>query len=55
MKVVFRSSFLKDVRKIRAKSIKELIYKVIENCENAKNIADIDHCLPLQSRGNFSN
>jgi mRNA interferase RelE/StbE len=53
MKVVFRSSFLRDIKKQKSKRIAELIHSVIENCEKAKTIADINHCEPLQSKGKF--
>lgn len=53
MKIVFRKSFLKDVKKLKTKSTKDLIHVVIENCENADVIADIKHCEPLQSKGKF--
>lgn len=53
MKVEFRSSFLKDIKKLKSKSTSDLIKSVIDNCENASTISDIKHCEPLQSRGKF--
>jgi len=53
MKVIFRSSFLKDIKKLKSKSTTDLIHSVIENCEKATVISDIKHCEPLQSRGKF--
>lgn len=53
MKVIFRSSFLKDIKKLKSKSTTDLIHSVIENCEKATAISDIKHCEPLQSRGKF--
>lgn len=53
MKVEYRSSFIKDIKKIKQKTTKKLIEKVIEECEQAKTINNISHCEPLQSRGKF--
>jgi mRNA interferase RelE/StbE len=53
MKVIFRSSFLKDIKKLKSKSTTDLIHAVIENCEKAHVISDIKHCEPLQSKGKF--
>ena len=53
MNVEFRSSFIKDIKKLKSKSVSEIIFSVIENCERANFIADIKHCEPLQSRGKF--
>jgi mRNA interferase RelE/StbE len=53
MKVEFRNSFLKDVKKVKQTAIKSLIRTVIEDCEQAGTISDIPHCEPLQSRGKF--
>lgn len=53
MKVVFRSSFLHDIKKLKSKTTVDLIHSVVENCEKADTIANIKHCEPLQSRGKF--
>jgi mRNA interferase RelE/StbE len=53
MKVIYRKSFLKDIKRQKSRLITELIHSVIENCENANTIADIKHCEPLQSKGKF--
>lgn len=53
MKVIYRKSFLKDIKRQNSRLISELIHSVIENCENANTIADIKHCEPLQSKGKF--
>jgi len=53
MKVEYRSSFLKDIKRIKSKSTTSLIQSVIENCENAGTIAEINNCEALQSRGKF--
>ncbi len=53
MKVDYRSSFLRDVKKIKAKEVKELIEEVIKNCKEAETIADIKNCSYLTSKGKF--
>ena len=53
MKVEYRSSFIKDIKKLKSKSVSNLIQAVIENCESAQSIAEIKHCESLQSRGKF--
>ena len=53
MKVEYRSSFVKDIKKLKSTALSKLIKSVIENCENARTISDIKHCEPLQSRGKF--
>jgi mRNA interferase RelE/StbE len=53
MNIEFRSSFLKDVKKVKSKITVNLIKLVIENCKNASNIAKINHCEALQSHGKF--
>ena len=46
MKVEFRSSFLKDIKKLKSKTTSDLIQTVIENYETAKMIVEIKHCEP---------
>jgi mRNA interferase RelE/StbE len=53
MNLEFRRSFLKDIKKIKNKSTKNLIEKVILECENARTISDINHCEPLKGRGKY--
>jgi mRNA interferase RelE/StbE len=53
MIVEFRSSFQKDIKKLKEKHVKELIKKVITDCEKAEIISDIKHCEPLTSKGKF--
>jgi mRNA interferase RelE/StbE len=53
MIVEFRSSFLKDIKKIRLGSTKTLIENVIEVCEKANSISEIKHCESLKSKGKF--
>jgi len=48
MKVLYRSSFLKDIKKLKSASIINLNQSAIENCNKAVTI-----CEPLQSRGKF--
>ena len=53
MNILYRSSFLKDIKKLKSGSTVNLIHSVIENCEKAVTISDIKNCEPLQSRGKF--
>lgn len=53
MKVEFRVSFFKDIKKLKSKTTVNLIKAVIDDCEKAGSIAEIRHCEPLQSRGKF--
>lgn len=53
MKVEYRSSFIRDIKKLKSRYITNLIQTVIDNCEKADNIAEIKNCEPLQSRGKF--
>jgi len=53
MKVEYRSSFIKDIKKLKSKYTVHLIQSVIENCEKADTIVEIKNCEPLQSRGKF--
>ena len=53
MNVVFRTSFLKDVKKVRDAAVKQLIAEVMQNVEAAERIAEIKGCEKLHSRGKF--
>ncbi len=53
MIVEFRNSFLKDIKKIKAQATKDLVKKVIKDCEAAKSPDQILHCEPLTSKGKF--
>ncbi len=53
MNLQFRSSFLKDIKKLKHGKTVNLIHSVIENCEKAVTISDIKNCEPLHSRGKF--
>lgn len=53
MKVEYRSSFVKNIKKLKSKHTANLIQTVIENCEMANTITEIKNCEPLHSRGKF--
>jgi mRNA interferase RelE/StbE len=53
MIVEYRTSFDRDIKKIKEASVKKLIKEVIEGCENAKTIADIPNCEKLVSKGKY--
>ena len=53
MKVLYRSSFLKDIKKLKSAVSVNLIHSAIDNCKRAGTISDIKNCEPLQSRGKF--
>ena len=44
---------LKDIKKIRDNSVKELIKEVIDNAREAKVISDIKHIEPLTGKGKY--
>ena len=48
MKVQFRSSFLKDIKTIPDKSIKQRLVKVISSVEAAKTLQDISNIKKLR-------
>jgi len=51
MKVLYRSSFLKDIKKLKSGITVNLIQSAIDNCEKAVTIAEIKNCEPLQKHG----
>jgi mRNA-degrading endonuclease RelE of RelBE toxin-antitoxin system len=53
MIVEYRNAFLRDIKKIKSQSTKDLIKQVIEECENASAVSQIPHCEPLTSKGKF--
>jgi mRNA-degrading endonuclease RelE of RelBE toxin-antitoxin system len=53
MKVLFRNSFLKDIKKLKSVTTVNFVHSAIDNCEKAVTISDIKNCEPLQSRGKF--
>ncbi len=48
MKVGFKNSFLKSIQKIKNFELKEDIFKVISNVENAINLNDIHNLKKLK-------
>ena len=48
MKVLFKSSFAKDLRKIKEKKIKQQVLGIIQQVENASDLQDIDDLKKLQ-------
>lgn len=53
MIIEYRSSFLKDIKKIKDKKVKELIESVILNVKAAQNIENIHGCERLSSKGKY--
>jgi mRNA interferase RelE/StbE len=54
LKVEFRESFLKDIRKIKDKGVLETLKKAIEDVENAESLTDIVNLKKMHgSRGYF--
>jgi mRNA interferase RelE/StbE len=43
MKIKYRNSFLKDIKKVHTKREKELIKRIIENIKSASNPTEIKH------------
>ncbi len=48
MRIVFKASFLKTIKKIRDKKLKSDIAKAIVNAENSKDIRGIDNLKKLK-------
>ncbi len=53
MNLVFKNTFLKDIKKLKSPATKLLIEEVIFECHQANRIADIKHCTPLISKSKF--
>lgn len=53
MKVEFKSSFAKDLRKIKERRLKQQILEVIEQIEKAGEIAEISDVKKLQGTDNY--
>jgi mRNA interferase RelE/StbE len=53
MKLIYRKSFLKDIKKIESQKTKDLIKSVLTNCESARTISEINNCSPLISKGKY--
>jgi mRNA interferase RelE/StbE len=51
--VEYRSSFLKDIKKIRDKKVKELIESTINQVKAANDSSEIRNCEKLASSGKF--
>jgi len=53
VKVEYRNSFLKDIKKIKDKKVKDLIESTILEAKAANNINEINNCERLTSKGKF--
>ncbi|HNZ27049.1 MAG TPA: type II toxin-antitoxin system mRNA interferase toxin, RelE/StbE family [Spirochaetota bacterium] len=52
MNIDYKTSFLKDLKKIDSKSIKLKVKNSIENIENSKNLQDINNIKKMQGKNN---
>lgn len=53
MKLIFKHSFLKDVRKINDKSLKKRVAVVIRNVESANSLEEIQNISKLKGFNDF--
>jgi mRNA-degrading endonuclease RelE of RelBE toxin-antitoxin system len=53
MKLIYRKSFLKDIKKVESQKTKDLINSVLTNCGSARTISEICNCSPLLSKGKY--
>jgi hypothetical protein len=53
MKLLFRKSFLRDIKKIESRKIKDLILAVIKNCHEADSLTEIRGLKALVSNGKY--
>lgn len=53
MKLAFKNSFLKIIKKLKDDELKKLIAQAIYNCENANAFTDIDQCKKLIGFKNY--
>jgi mRNA interferase RelE/StbE len=53
VKVIFRRSFAKDLKKIRQKALRQAIQAVLEQLEQSPSLADISNVKPLTSAGSY--
>jgi mRNA interferase RelE/StbE len=53
VKTVFRSSFAKDLKSIKDKSLREKVAKLIKLVEAARDLAGISEIKKLQAKGNY--
>jgi mRNA interferase RelE/StbE len=53
LKVEFKSSFAKDLRKIKERKIRQQVLGIIEQIEKARNLQDIPEVKKLQGADNY--
>lgn len=53
MKVEFRTSFAKDLKKINDKALLKRVAEVIEEAERAKTLTEISNLKKLKARGDY--
>lgn len=53
MNLVFKNTFLKDIKKLKSPETKLLVKQVIDECQFANGINEIKHCTPLTSKGKY--
>ena len=53
MKTGFKSSFAKDLKSIKSKTVLESVAKLIENVEAAQDLRGISEVKKLKSKGNY--
>jgi mRNA interferase RelE/StbE len=53
LKTEFKSSFLKDLKKIRSGNVKRQLLEVISEVENSKNLSEIEHVKKLRGVENY--
>ena len=54
MKVVFRSSFVSDLKSIQDKALLQRVRQIIESVEQASSLAVISNFKKLKGQGNYS-
>jgi mRNA interferase RelE/StbE len=53
VKIEFRSSFLKDVRKVKDATVKKQVAALIGEAENANHLSELENIKKLKGRENF--
>lgn len=53
MQVIFRSSFLRDVKKIKSQPLLDRVRRAIEQVEAAANLAQVEHLKKMSGADNF--
>jgi mRNA interferase RelE/StbE len=53
VKIEFRSSFLKDVRKVKDVTVKKQVAALIGEAENANHLSELENIKKLKGRENF--